>query len=100
MIPKSLYQQWIDNKCSKYYRDFQPGSNTKVCNDTWDKIKTIDVNSNWYDLFRKNFTDNDASGQLKGQSRLGSVNIKGETRTYKRGFTMAEYTPFAPHIVS
>ena len=29
---------------------------------------------------------------------MGTTVIDGEIRTYKRGMTMAEYTPFATHL--
>merc|ERR1719223_764377 len=51
---------------------------------------------NWYDLYRHNY-DLPASSNA---DRLGTTVIDGETRTYKRGMTQAEYTPFASHIVN
>lgn len=45
---------------------------------------------NWYDLYRHNY-----DLPLTSAERMGETVIDGERRTYKRGMTMAEYTPFA-----
>ncbi len=56
------------------------------------------ANLNWYDLFRQTYPD---SSILKSEkkNRLKSVNVNGETKTYKAGMTWKEYTPWAKHIV-
>ena len=49
---------------------------------------------NWYDLYRKNY-----DLPVSNVDRMGETTIDGEKRTYKRGMTMAEYTPFATHLI-
>jgi len=53
-------------------------------------------NLNWYDLFRINPS---TSPVLKDVNREGKAMIDGEEKTYKRGFTFTEYTPWAKHIL-
>jgi len=50
---------------------------------------------NWYDLYRPVYPDS----ILKDSNRIGEVEIDGEVRTYKRGYTFAEYTPWLKHVV-
>lgn len=52
---------------------------------------------NWYDLFR---TEVPKGKLLKDINREGSVMINGEEKTYTRGFTMQEYTPWAKHLLT
>jgi hypothetical protein len=55
---------------------------------------------NWYDLYRKNYNIPDPSTKtLREESRLKSVEIGGETKTYKSGFTWDEYTPWLKRFV-
>lgn len=49
---------------------------------------------NWYDLYRHNY-----DLPMTPADRMGETVINGERRTYKRGMTMAEYTPFATNIL-
>ena len=48
-------------------------------------------NLNVYDLYRPVY---DSTLRLKDSIREGEVTINGEKRTYKRGFTHEEYTPW------
>ena len=48
---------------------------------------------NFYDIYRKNYDLTSTN-----VDRLGETIIDGERRTYKRGMTMAEYSPFAPYV--
>ena len=49
---------------------------------------------NWYDLYRINWP----SPLLEDKPRYGTTIIDGEERTYKRGYTMQEYTPWVKHL--
>ncbi len=60
------------------------------------RMEQLSGKLNWYDLYRHNY-DLPASSNA---DRIGTTVIDGETRTYKRGMTQAEYTPFASHIVN
>lgn len=51
---------------------------------------------NWYDLYRKVYPDGGLL--LKSENRLKSVEIGGENKTYKTGYTMRDYTPWAKHL--
>jgi hypothetical protein len=50
------------------------------------------ANLNWYDLYRPVYDS--AITVLKDENRIGEVDIGGVKKTYKRGFTMQEYTPW------
>jgi len=50
---------------------------------------------NWYDLYRLNPV---APKLLTGEDRYAEVIIDGETKRYKRGRTMSEYTPWMKHL--
>ena len=50
---------------------------------------------NWYDLYRHNY-----DLPLTPAERMGETVIDGKRRTYKRGMTQAEYTPFATTITN
>jgi serine carboxypeptidase-like clade 1 len=51
---------------------------------------------NWYDLYRVDVTPL----TLKGEDRYGSVIIGGQEKRYRRGMTMAEYTPWLKHSLN
>jgi hypothetical protein len=51
--------------------------NSKLCNDTWEKINELAGDLNWYDLFRKTYPE---SMLLKSVNRLGTTIIGGEER--------------------
>jgi hypothetical protein len=96
IIPKTLLQNYTDNNCISYFRDVKPATNTTVCKELWNQIKTLDSGLNWYDLFRKTYPNGNLL--MSEKERLKSVEVNGETKTYKSGFTWAEYTPWAKHI--
>ena len=60
------------------------------------QVSDLSGQLNWYDLYRKNY-DLQVTTPI---DRLGETVIDGEVRTYKRGMTQAEYTPFSKHIVA
>ena len=60
------------------------------------RIKDLTGELNWYDLYRKNY---DLPYPTSNDDRTGYTTINGEVRTYKKGMTMAEYTPFATHLL-
>jgi hypothetical protein len=84
-IPLRLLEAFETNDCHVY------------CVATWAEIQMLTGELNWYDLYRKN------NGPLLGaantsESRLTSVVIDGVKKTYKRGMTQQEYTPWAKHL--
>lgn len=86
------------NNCHYYFNDLKVFNNTQICNDTWSAINTLAGGLNWYDLFRRTYPDDIALPLLKDANRLGESIVDGETKTYVRGMTMKEYTPWAKHI--
>jgi hypothetical protein len=50
---------------------------------------------NWYDLYRDVYD----SALLKSENRIGQSLVEDVYKTYKRGMTMSEYTPWATHIL-
>lgn len=50
---------------------------------------------NWYDLYRKVYAD---SILASSEERVGKTVIAGEERTYKKGFTQAEYLKWHPLV--
>jgi hypothetical protein len=79
----------------------KPPTNSSICNETWNAINDLWDGLNWYDLFRQVVPD---SGILLKQSakvedRMRSVEVGGEIKTYKAGYTFQEYAPWiAKHI--
>ena len=102
IIPQSLLDTYHSNNCHNYFNDLKPATDSKICSNTWDKINDYASGLNWYDLYRKVYPD---GGILKSainkndeHYRLKSVIVDGEEKTYKSGFTLKEYTPWAKHI--
>lgn len=97
IIPKHLVDTLKENDCHFYFNDLKVHNNSKICQPTWDEIKHLDKDLNWYDLFRKTYP-NDLHA-LKSVNRLGESIVKGEVKKYTRGMTMKEYTPWAKRVV-
>jgi hypothetical protein len=58
---------------------------------------------NWYDLYRKVYPGNinlASSAEELAASREGFAIVDGEVKTYRKGFTQAEYTPWVKHMVA
>jgi hypothetical protein len=57
LIPQSLKDTFLNNNCHYYFNDLKTYNNSKLCNDTWDKINNLTEGAglNWYDLFRKTY---------------------------------------------
>ena len=95
MIPQSLLDEYKQNNCTNYFNDLKPATSSLVCQKAWTKINDLASGLNWYDLFRHVYQDGPI---LQGHNRLQSVNVEGEEKQYKLGFTMKEYTPWVKHI--
>ena len=70
------------------------GSQPEECGTLSDKIASMTSHLNWYDLYRPLLTYKSSSEA----DRYGETVINGEVKTYKRGMTMQEYTPWASHL--
>uniref|UniRef100_A0A7S3KQX2 Carboxypeptidase n=1 Tax=Euplotes crassus TaxID=5936 RepID=A0A7S3KQX2_EUPCR len=79
-----------ENHCTWLNIDgVKPGKeNEEACTNLYYKFRSLVSEINIYDVYRKCYTDEDID-------RLGTTMINGELKTYKRGMTAREYTPFA-----
>jgi len=93
-IPLSLWKEMEANDCVAYFHNVRPATDTPECKRLAAKISKDTSDLNWYDLYRQNY---DLS-PLNGEDRYATTIIGGEERTYKRGYTQKEYTPWAEHI--
>ena len=95
LIPQSLLDNYNDNYCVEYFNGFRPtnGTDPATCDSLMDNMATLTEDLNWYDVYR---IPNPLTKTLKAtdKERYGTVNINGEEKTYKRGYTQAEYTPW------
>lgn len=90
LIPMSLYNNYTNSGCKVWFNDFKPITGPPYCKDLWAEINTLTKDLNWYDLYRPLLAD----GGLSAEERIGKTVIGGVERTYKRGYTMKEYTPW------
>ena len=95
IIPQSMLQDFESNDCHAYFHNVRPATETDACEAVAKSIMDLTGQLNWYDLYRKNY-DLPAAND----DRMGTTIINGKERTYRRGMTMAEYTPWAPHVVN
>lgn len=93
MIPKHLVDSMETNGCLFYGVDTWPHKGPASCEQVWDTINNMTGDLFIYDLYRV-FKD---TGSLKGEKRYGSVMIGGQEKRYKRGRTVAEYSPWLKH---
>ncbi len=91
-----MLDDWEAQGCAAYFHNVRPATKTPECIAMATRMEQLSGKLNWYDLYRHNY-DLPASSNA---DRIGTTVIDGETRTYKRGMTQAEYTPFASHIVN
>jgi len=84
-----------ENNCVWYFNDFIPHKNAPICETTYAKFEQQTSHINWYDVYRTFY-----SGGLSASksNRVGTTKVGNEERTYKRGYTQAEYTPFVKSI--
>lgn len=93
LIPTSLKKEVIGNNCTHSFRHVLEENLTAECNATWQKIRALtDTHLNWYDLLRARAPS--SSVKLLGADRYKEVDVNGHKKTYKRGRTMSEYTPW------
>lgn len=73
-----------------------PESNSTNCTTAWAEINNYTSGLNWYDLYRKVYPA--SSSLLQSENRVGVTYIEGERRTYLRGMTQHEYTPWLKNL--
>lgn len=92
MIPTPLIEYLHNNNCTFYFNDFRNHSGPAGCEDAMNQVFNLTEGVWWYDLYLPN-------RELKSDGpRLGKTMINGEEKTYKRGYTMAEYTPWLKNL--
>lgn len=94
MIPTALYEGWKSQGCQSYFGDIFPSNLPGSCSAIMDKVTAISNGVDLYDLYRES---NDI--KLKGEDRMGSAMVGGELKTYKKGATVREYTPWMVDIL-
>ena len=97
IIPQKMLKEWNDNECFYSFHDVLPKHMPPKCVELAAKSEELTKDLNWYDLYRINWPSPLSVGD-RHQERYGTTTIDGETRTYKRGYTMQEYTPWAQHL--
>lgn len=102
VIPPSLLEKFETHDCHYYfYPEYSDHRNSLECDALWEKINNLGADLNWYDLYRPVYPETILSNQKALRAnRHASVMIDGQQRTYKRGYTQAEYTPFARHLMA
>ena len=84
---------FTENGCIYYFNDFKPHAGPAGCDAVWEAMQNLTGDLNWYDLYRV-----EPSIIPTVQNREGKAMIGGVEKTYKRGMTHQEYTPWATHF--
>eukprot|EP00350_Pseudokeronopsis_sp_OXSARD2_P006968 CAMPEP_0170544386 /NCGR_PEP_ID=MMETSP0211-20121228/3164_1 /TAXON_ID=311385 /ORGANISM="Pseudokeronopsis sp., Strain OXSARD2" /LENGTH=232 /DNA_ID=CAMNT_0010848019 /DNA_START=578 /DNA_END=1276 /DNA_ORIENTATION=+ len=90
IITTELKDKLLDNGCFRSFRNVIPPVTTAVCDEAWIEFEFATAHLNDYDLYRH--TTDSALTLLTDEERMATVDVNGETMTYKRGYTMDEYT--------
>jgi hypothetical protein len=96
LIPQSLLDQWNNNGCTIFFNDVRPDVGVD-CEPIWDEMSKSWNDLNIYDFFRTNEVPITTPS---AEDRMGKSIVNGVEKTYKRGMTQAEYTPWLKHIVN
>lgn len=94
IIQQDLLDDWETQGCAAFFHNVRPATKTPECEAMAKRMGDLSGQLNWYDLYRHNY-----DLPMTAADRMGETVINGERRTYKRGMTMAEYTPFATTIL-
>jgi hypothetical protein len=93
-----LLDSHIANDCHVYGDPtFGDGNSPSLaCTKTWAQIEYLMKDLNIYDLYRYKYPVSllERSEKIRNEGRMGSSIVGGEVKTYKRGMTMSEYTPW------
>jgi len=94
MIPKTLYDTYNDNYCVQPFNGMNPtnGTDPKLCDDLFNEMMDLVAPLNYYDLFRKVYPDGEQFMAL--EDRMETVTIGGQEKTYRKGFTAREMSPW------
>lgn len=91
-----MWEEYQSNNCSSFFRDIWVETNPEVCDPLTEKINTITENLYIYDILRP-IPAGALSKSRNPDFRAGKTVVGGTERSYKRGYTMAEYTPWLKH---
>jgi hypothetical protein len=69
--------------------------NPAICYTTYAQMEKQLKGTNIYDLYRKDYDILSAENGAEG--RLGTTMLGGKEKTYRRGYTASEYTPWLNH---
>lgn len=102
MISWQLFTQIQTAGCVWYWDklDISPHKNGPECDGYWQTLNSMLAFVNIYDLYRTNYADSSSlrvEAEHKGvaeKKKLGSTIVDGTERTYKRGSTAGERTPW------
>merc|ERR1719464_564087 len=97
ILPQKMLKEWNDNECFYSFHDVLPKHMPPKCVELAAKSEELTKDLNWYDLYRINWPSPLSVG-ARHQERYGTTTIDGVERTYKRGYTPQEYTPWAQHL--
>lgn len=95
LIPKRVLDMYNENDCHAYFRNIYPMSKSPACLSAIAQMDELTSTLNWYDLYRNPIPDTNLT---KAESRYGTTMVNGKEMSYKRGFTMSEYTPWLKHV--
>jgi len=98
LVPKSLIDEWDKNECIIYFNDVRPSGGVD-CEPIWDKIYAQIADLNIYDFFRANELSYPPDPS-SAEDRIGRSMVNGTEKTYRKGMTQAEYTPWLKHIAN
>mmetsp|Transcript_19582 Transcript_19582/g.14287 ORF Transcript_19582/g.14287 Transcript_19582/m.14287 type:complete len:125 (+) Transcript_19582:703-1077(+) len=82
----------MDNGCLRYFRNVIEPVRTQVCEKAWYDFEVITAQLNGYDLYRQ--TNDGALSLMSEEERMEEIVFNGEKVSYKRGYTLEEYTPW------
>ena len=96
IIPQKYWREYEKLGCYDN-SDNDLGPMDPACGPVTDKIQALVGDLNWYDLYRPLLNFKTTSSP---EDRIGETVIDGEVKTFKRGMTMQEYTPWKRQITS
>lgn len=92
LIPMPLFNNYTNSGCKVFFADeIHKPEGPAYCHDLWNQITDLTGDLNWYDLYRPKYHEGLA---MTAEERIGKTVIDGVERTYKKGYTHREYTPW------
>ena len=95
LVPQPWLDKFEQDGCEYYFSDdLIPHKGGPECDAQYEKIMNLIGDLNIYDLFRTNLVNISSEGERVAPSvedRMRTVNINGQEKTYRRGFTSNEY---------